>query len=253
MKATCQRIFAGFVLLTTLVPSQAHALTQFFNDRATFEAALAPGYFLENFNSLTPFASLPSPQSFAGSGFSFDASATGFFNPSFPFTPYPYTPISSTVLGTTDSAQPITFTFGPGVRAFGGDFFASNFAGDAISPSTLEVEIFSSSGFEGSSSWGNVTTLQFVGFITDVDLISASFNPDASNAYNPATTPCDDAIPNCIFASAEDVTIGTTTSTTASVPGPLPFLGVAAAFGYSRRLKKRIQGVKNGPVVFQFQ
>jgi hypothetical protein len=30
-----------------------------------------------------------------------------------------------------------------------------------------------------------------------------------------------------------------------SVPGPLPLLGAAAAFGYSRKLRKRIQGSRN--------
>ena len=34
------------------------------------------------------------------------------------------------------------------------------------------------------------------------------------------------------------------TPATSSVPGPLPFLGVAAAFSYSRKLRKRIQTCK---------
>jgi hypothetical protein len=34
------------------------------------------------------------------------------------------------------------------------------------------------------------------------------------------------------------------TPATSSVPGPLPFLGVAAAFGYSRKLRKRMQTCK---------
>ena len=34
----------------------------------------------------------------------------------------------------------------------------------------------------------------------------------------------------------------TTVKGTPSVPGPLPLLGVAAAFGYSRKLRKRIKG-----------
>jgi len=38
-----------------------------------------------------------------------------------------------------------------------------------------------------------------------------------------------------------------------TVPGPLPIFGAVAAFGYSRRLKKRIQGVKKRSDVFHFQ
>ncbi|MFT5340466.1 MAG: hypothetical protein ACI9IO_002223 [Cyanobium sp.] len=47
------------------------------------------------------------------------------------------------------------------------------------------------------------------------------------------------------YATATLASSSTAAQSTASVPGPLPILGVAAAFGFSRQLRKRIKSSTN--------
>jgi hypothetical protein len=87
-----------------------------------------------------------------------------------------------------------------------------------------------------------------------------SYNPlftISLKTWNEATTNVNTGgTPSGIFQSVSyEWTYATATRAPSvpSVPGPLPIFGAVAAFGYSRRLRNRIQGVKKSPDVFHFQ
>ena len=65
--------------------------------------------------------------------------------------------------------------------------------------------------------------------------------PSGAGVSGPGNWPADRSA-DSYFATA---TLASTSSATASVPGPLPILGVAAAFGFSRQLRKRIKSSTN--------
>jgi hypothetical protein len=239
MKRHFLGLTVGTVFLATLSPFQAQAATQLFTDRALFEAAIQSGFFLETFNT-TPEGGYPNPLNFSGSGFSFSASAGCFFNCPTPLFPFTYTGGSatpSTALGTTDSAQPLTFTLGSGVTAFGGDFFGSNIAGSALQPGKIQLIL---NGFSSIIEWDSDTTNnepQFIGVISDgADFGSIVLDPNPLNTYDPTVPDCDNF--PCIFASADNVILGKRLPSTA-VPGPLPIFGAAAAYSWSRKLRRR--------------
>lgn len=240
MKLHFLSLTLGSVFLATLSPLQAQAATQLFTDRALFEAAIQSGFFLETFNT-TPEGGTPNPLDFSGSGFSFSASAGCFFNCAGPLFPYTYSGGSappSTTLGTSDSAQPLTFTLGSGVTAFGGDFFGSNFAGNALEPGKLQLIL---NGFASFIEWDSDTTNnepQFIGVISDgADFGSIVLDPNPFNAYDPTVPNCTSFA--CIFASADNVILGKRLPSSTAVPGPLPIFGAAAAYGWSRKLRRR--------------
>ena len=141
---------------------------------------------------------------YASSGFSYTASAnSGRFN-------------NNGDLSTSGNKGAIAFNFGSGINAFGGYFYNTN---SNATLNTLPLSFsFDSGVFVTTGSSSSSTT--FYGFISDTDFANAVIS---SGQYPVAGT----------------VIVGSSTPSTPAVPGPLPLFGAGAAFGLSRRLRRR--------------
>jgi len=107
-----------------------------YTDVAAFQSAIQPGYYLENFDSLTPGQSLdPSgniaPMSFSSldSAYSYTADAPG---DSLWVVQDPNN-VAGQSLSTDSPGFNMIFTFASGIRAVGGNFFATDIYGNVTS------------------------------------------------------------------------------------------------------------------------
>jgi hypothetical protein len=184
------------VAFFSCVSPAAYAGIVSFTSKADFEAALDPGAYTEP----QMFNMYPN---YAGSGFSYTASATsGSYD------------ISGDLSTNQSPSSPgsIVLNFGSGINAFGGYLYNTNSNGSINSlPLTFDLN---NGAFVTTATSPNSTT--FYGFISDTNFITAKIS---SNRYPVAGT----------------VIVGSVTP----VPGPLPLLGAGAAFGLSRRLRRR--------------
>lgn len=182
----------GLAFFTCVSPA-AHAGIVSFTSKADFEAALDPGAYTE------PLMYSKYPN-YAGSGFSYTASAKGGrYN-------------NNGDLSTSGKQGTIAFNFGSGINAFGGYFYNTN-ADTTLNTLPLAFS-FDSGVFVTTGSSPSSTT--FYGFISDTDFANA-------------------VISSGQFPVAGTVIVGSV----APVPGPLPLFGAGAAFGLSRRLRRR--------------
>ena len=198
MKAFAMQAAASAVGLAffTCASPAAHAGIVSFTSKSDFEAALDPGAYAEP----QMFNMYPN---YAGSGFSYTASATsGSFS------------ISGDLSTDQSPGNPgsIVFNFGSGINAFGGYFYDTN-ADTSISSLPLTFDLNNGAFVTTATSPGSTT---FYGFISDTNFITAKISSDR-------------------YPVAGTVIVGSV----APVPGPLPLLGAGAAFGLSRRLRRR--------------
>ena len=145
---------------------------------------------------------------YSGNGYSYTASATG--------GEYDIGPDLSTYSGTPST---IVFNFGPQIKAFGGYFYNTDLPGNFTGgPFVIQLN-------NGASIYDEISTSTntFYGFISDADLMNAQISVDAVN-----------------FATAGSVIVGT------PVSGPLPVVGAASAFAFSRRLRHRLARARHG-------
>ena len=105
----------------------------------------------------------------------------------------------------------LTFSFGSGIKAFGGYFYNTNFPGNFVGG------LFTIAFNGGTASFSETSTsaTTFYGFISDDDLVDALIS-----------------VANTDFATAGTVIVGTTASAPVAAPGPLPLFGAAAAMGW---------------------
>jgi hypothetical protein len=150
------------VVLSCPAPARADLI---FTDQPTFLSNVQSGYFLENFDSLPSFNSIPSPSTFSGgSGFSYSASAPIAL---FGITPNLSDPTNH-ALSTSARGDTITITFtGAAVTAVGGNFFGTDFNGHYTSG---QITAKLSDGTTDTLS--NPTLTSFAGFITDSAIVS---------------------------------------------------------------------------------
>jgi hypothetical protein len=192
--------FVGGVLIVGLATGAQAGVTQYteYTDQAAFEQALAPGAYTETqmYDKYPNYA--------GGSGFSYTVAAVSL--PS---------RVGGNDLGAAGDPFDIQFTFGPGIKAFGGYFYGTGET--SLIPSyysfSLDNGAYMATPFSISSS-------TFYGIIADADLVEAVINTSPNRA----------AVGNVI--------VGTTA--VPSAPGPLPLFGAGAAFGWSRRLRRRL-------------
>jgi len=114
------RLLGATLALATcgLLTGNAQADTTY-TTQVSFLADVAPGYYLETFDSL-PTTYINSPLLFASGGFAYSAAAPTNF---YPVAPDPGAP-SDHALANNDANEPITITFtGAPVTAIGGNFF----------------------------------------------------------------------------------------------------------------------------------
>ena len=209
LRASCLAAAIGGSALVGMAPAAQAAITEYFN-KAAFEAALAPGAYTE-----TQMSS-KYPNYSGGSGFSYTAAATG----------GPYNIGVNDLSTLSDNPSALTFSFGSGIKAFGGYFYVTNVSGDIVT-SPLQISLNSNS-FTTTETPTSATT--FYGFISDTDLTNATIATIFVSEYVTAGT----------------VIVGTTASAPVAAPGPLPLFGAAAAFGWSRRLRRRLVGGRPG-------
>ena len=191
----------------------ASAAITTYTSRAAFEAALASPYYLESDMGGAP--------SYSGNGYSYVVDTND-------------NPLAvGTDLSTGDPGIPITFTFGSGIKAFGGYFYNTNDSSVVVS-ARIGIQVNDGGAFTYTTpadgpNPGSATS--FYGFISDSNLINASVTAIASplNCTN-----------NCLYPTVGSVIVGTTGGGSTPAPAPLPLLGAAAAFGASRRLRRRL-------------
>ncbi len=188
-----------------------------YTDRTAFLASLAPGYYEEpDMAGVYEF--------YSGGAFSYEANASD--------SPFPG-PIS-TDLSTQIPGGPITFlNFSPGIKAFGGYFYNANYDNNVVS-SPIQIQLNDGTPFTYTTpadgpNPGSATS--FYGFISNSSLISASVTATASPSG------CSS---NCLYTTVGSVIVGTTGGGSTPAPAPVPLLGAAAAFGASRRLRRRL-------------
>lgn len=205
------------VAIIGAAPSRA-AITAY-TDRNAFLASLSPDYYLE--------ADMAGKYNvYNGNGFSYVANASNF--------PFPGPVGASSDLSTQVLGGPITFSFGAGIKAFGGYFYNTSFDNIVVADSIL-IKLNGDS-FTYTPSPSPSSTTSFYGFISDSDLASASVPSSSSSCYD-----SDANTDSCArYPTVGSVIVGTTGGGPTPAPAPVPLLGAAAAFGASRHLRRRL-------------
>jgi hypothetical protein len=148
------------VLALLGVASLANAQTITYTNQSTFLANVAPGYYLENFNSLNNGTFYSAPLNFSGNGFAYTATATNGL--------YGAAGNGGSSLSTNVATDPIVFTFtGAPVTAIGGNFFGSDINGNF---SAANINITLSNGFTTTLTTPSLTA--FNGFTVSSGSIS---------------------------------------------------------------------------------
>jgi hypothetical protein len=192
----------------------ASAAITTYTSRTDFEAALANPFYLES--DMSGGAS-----SYSGNGYSYAVDTN-----SNPFA-------IGNDLSTGVPGGAITFTFDPVIKAFGGYFYNTDYNEDVVS-APIRIQVNDGGAFTYTTpadgpNPGSATS--FYGFISDSNLINASITAIAS----PSNCSGD-----CLYPTVGSVIVGTTGGGSTPAPAPVPLLGAAAAFGASRRLRRRL-------------
>jgi hypothetical protein len=198
-------------IVAASLPVRAAIVT--YTDRAAFLAALSSSS-TDNYNDLTT-GGKSSPLSRTIPGYTYNAVANlGLF-------PEPVG--GSQTLTTEFSDQNLTLNFTAGApTAVGGYFFNTD------TPFNLLNRVITVTANPGASTQSVVTgsATNFFGWLDNSGTPFTSLvivpGPGSPNAY----------------ATVDDLVLGQ--AAPASVPGPLPLIGAATAFGFSRRLRSRI-------------
>jgi len=204
---------ATATFIAAACPASAAITT--YTSRAAFEAALASPYYLESNMGGAP--------SYSGNGYSYAVDTNN----------DPYAIGNDLSTGVAGGA--ISFIFGPSIKAFGGYFYNTNDDGDVVS-APIRIQVNDGGAFtytipaDGPSP-GSATS--FYGFISNSNLTSASVTAIGSPSG------CSPEV-NCLYPTVGSVIVGTTGSGSTPAPAPVPLLGAAAAFGASRRLRRRL-------------
>lgn len=152
---------AAVLLAVALIGLGSSARADLYTDQPSFLAHVAPGYYLETFNSLPSYSDLGPSLAFSGGGFSYTASAPGDL---FSVTPTGGT----TALFTNFATSPLTFSFtSSNVTAVGGFIFPTDNPGDAVAgaiTATLN---------DGSTiSYASANLSSFAGFTSLIPILS---------------------------------------------------------------------------------
>jgi hypothetical protein len=205
----------GTSIVLASLPAQAAVIT--YTDRAAFLAALSSSS-TDNYNDLNLYQFYASPLSRTITGYTYDAAATGGL-----FTGI----VNGSLTFSTGNPVPLTLAFTAGApTAVGGYFFNT----DAIF--NVLNRVITVTANPGASAQSVVTgsATNFFGWLdnsgtpfTSLVIVPGAGSPDA-------------------FATVDDLVLGQ--AAPASVPGPLPLMGAATAFGFSRRLRSRIAAAR---------
>jgi hypothetical protein len=221
--AAARRIVCVLAAILCLAPT-GYGQVIVHTSRATFDAALQPGFYLETFDSAPATGEVSSPQSFMGGSsnqFSWSAAtqdATSLFYATDPTDPM----MSDIWLGTFESDVPINFTLaGSNISAVGAYFFLTNIV-NGPAEGTISIAINGGTPVMAGPATMDGTT--FIGF-TD-----ASGTPITSLTFTFTST-----VPTTAYATLNDFIVGQ------AIPEPssLALLGGALAFGAVRACRRK--------------
>ena len=203
----------GTSIVLASLPVQAAVIM--YTDRAAFLAALSSSS-TDNYEDLNGFYT--SPLSRTISGYIYDAAATGGL--------YTGNAGGSQVLSSNNSVA-LTLNFTNGAPTAVGGYFFNTDANFNIINGAITV-----TANPGASVQSVVTSsaTNFFGWLDD------SGTPFTSLVIVPATGG------STAYPAVDDLVLGQ--AAPASVPGPLPLMGAATAFGFSRRLRSRIAAAR---------
>jgi hypothetical protein len=207
----------GASIVVASLPAQAAVIT--YTDRAAFLAALSSSS-TDNYNDLNGFYASPLSRTIAG--YTYDAAATGGLY---------IGNVNGSQAFSTNNSVPLTLAFTAGApTAVGGYFFNTDSSFNVLN------RVITVTANPGASAQSVVTgsATNFFGWLDD------SGTPFTSLVIGPGVgTPV-------AYASVDDLVLGQAApaSVPASVPGPLPLMGAATAFGFSRRLRSRIAAAR---------
>lgn len=199
---------AGILTLTGMVRADT-----IFTSQAAFLAAIEPGYYLETFDSLPQYTAGDGIEDFSMPPFSYRATnQSGFFHVG---------PPGDTWMSTIFADEDIVFTFnGAPVTAVGGFFFLTDFDG-FVTGGTVTVTLNNGTTFSVS----NATETSFIGFTTDIPILTLTLTPDQSGQF-------------FTWPTANDFIVGVA-SPQQAIPEPasvvLAGLGIAGFAGLARR------------------
>ncbi|MEI8252040.1 MAG: hypothetical protein WCF98_12800 [Synechococcus sp. ELA057] len=200
-------------IVAASLPARAAIVT--YTDRAAFLAALSSSS-PDDYNDLNGFYA--SPLSRTITGYTYDAAATGGLY---------IDNVNGSKALSTNSSVPLTLAFTAGApTAVGGYFYNTDFSLNVFN------RVITVTANPGASAQSVVTgsATNFFGWLDD------SGTPFTSLVIEPGV-----GIP-VTYATVDDLVLGQ--AAPASVPGPLPLIGAATAFGFSRRLRSRIAAAR---------
>ena len=207
----------GASIAAASLPVRAAIIT--YTDRDGFLAALSSSS-TDNYSDLIP-AFLGTSINRTIPGYTYTASApNGIF-------PGPVNGAGSMALSTTNANDVLTLNFATGApTAVGGYFFATDIDVNLLNRS---ITVTANPG----ASTQSVVTGSATNFFGWLDDSATPFTSLAivTNTGTPFSWP-----------TADDLVLGQ--AAPASVPGPLPLMGAATAFGFSRRLRSRIAAAR---------
>ena len=171
-----------------------------------------------------------------------------------------YSNFSITGFTASDSAQNDVSMSESGVGGLQHTIGMSNTSGWTSATSTFNYTVARASGTNVFDQWAAVGSSVIIGsgFVSTVTATNSSPSPNPNGAINafstfgsPSTfnsntissafTNTFTVRSNAFTSFSNAMTQQASTPTPSSVPGPLPILGLAAAFGFSRKLRKRIK------------
>jgi len=219
MRTHVSAAIAALGVMLTAGVSDAGAFTvTSYTDRTAFEAALAPGAYVEP----AIYANYGSIYSPAGPGVS---PKNGDYAYSI-YAPNAYNVNGDLSVGRGERSFPqLCFSFVPGIRAFGAYFYNNDEAGVFSSARSFQfqIQLFSPNvGAPLTAYAANHTAASdkaFIGFIADGDFVNAAVTAESPD-----------------YATVGGVIVGAPLP----VPAPLPLLGGLTAWAWTRRLRRRL-------------
>ena len=162
LRASCLAAAIGGLALVGMAPAAQAAITEYTN-KAAFEAALAPGAYTET-QMLGNY-----PNYSGGSGFFYTAAASG--------GSYGVNTNANDLSTNVSDPSTLTFSFGSGIKAFGGYFYNTNLPGNFVGG------LFTIAFNGGTASFSETSTsaTTFYGFISDDDLVDALGSSDQND------------------------------------------------------------------------
>lgn len=163
MRLNSRSVPAFIAAMFTLASGAASAGITVYNSQATFAAAVSsPG--VDTFAGLSISAATPSPMTRSAGAYTYVARAPNTF--------FGAGTVGDPWLSTNTATDAITFdTFAPGISAIGGRFFGSNISGQFAS-GDITLVATDSGGAISTQTITGATTSSFLGFVSDVQLVS---------------------------------------------------------------------------------